>query len=74
MPVVLVLRVRRVEDPLRAVDHELVRDAAGREVVVGIPNSRNLAKYTTFVDYSRIAGVEPLDESPAAARSPSPAH
>jgi hypothetical protein len=36
--------------------------------------SRNLAKYATFVDYSRIAAVEPLDESPAPAGAPAPAH
>ena len=40
--------------------------AAGREVVVGIPNKRNLARYLEFVDYSRIAAVEPLEEIPAA--------
>lgn len=48
--------------------------AAGREVVVGIPNSRNLAMYTTFVDYSRIAAVEPLDDSKKSDATPSPAY
>jgi hypothetical protein len=40
--------------------------AAGREVVVGIPNQRNLARYIEFVDYTRIAAVEPLEVVPAA--------
>ena len=48
--------------------------AAGREVVVGVPNARNLAKYTVFVDYGRIAAVEPLDETPAPGAAPAPAH
>ena len=37
--------------------------AAGREVVVGIPDSHNVAVSAEFVDYTRIAAVEPLDEA-----------
>lgn len=46
--------------------------AAGQEVVVGIPNARNLARYIEFVDYNRIAAVEPLDA--ASSVLPSAAH